>query len=64
MHSEIKQYLRLTIIIVLVMLIASLGLFFESINGLAWLLGTPVVVGAFLWYRYYFQEQKNNTLPL
>lgn len=58
MHSEIKQYLRLMAIIVLVMVIASLGLYFESLNGLAWLLGTPVVVGTFLWYHYRFQKPK------
>ena len=52
MDSEFKQYLRLTAIIVSVIIIASLGLLFESINGFAWLLATPVVVGTFLWYRY------------
>ena len=51
MDSEFKQYLRLTAIIVSVIMIASLGLLFESLNGLAWLLATPVVVTTFLWYR-------------
>ena len=52
MDSEFKQYLRLTLIIMSVIMIASLGLMFESLEGFAWLLATPVVVGVFLLYRY------------
>jgi len=52
MDSEFKQYLRLTAIIVSVIMVASLGLLFESLDGVAWLLATPVVVGGFLWFRY------------
>lgn len=57
MDSELKQYLRLAAIILSVMMFASLGLFFESFNGLAWLFATPVVVGSFLWYQNLRERQ-------
>ncbi len=57
MHPELKQFLRLTLIILGVIAVASLGLLFESINGLAWLIGSPVVVFSALWYRRRTQKR-------
>ena len=51
MHPEMKQFLRLAAIIVSVILLASLGLVFESVNGLAWLAAVPIFVAAFLLLR-------------
>ena len=52
MHPELKQFFRLSAVILSVILVASLGLVFEAVNGLAWLFASAVVVGSFLWYHY------------
>lgn len=57
MHSELKQFIRLTLIILGVIGIASLGLFIEPLNGLAWLIGSPLVVFGTLWYIRRRQKQ-------
>jgi len=51
-HSDLKHFLILMAIIFAVIFIASFGLVFESLNGMAWLLATPVVVGVFFIYRH------------
>lgn len=58
LQSEFVQFIRLALIILAVIVLASAGLLFESINGLAWLLAVPIVVALFLWGRRFFSSTR------
>ncbi len=53
MHPELKQFLRLSGVILGLIALASLGLIIEPLNGLAWLAAPFVLVGGFLLGRAY-----------
>lgn len=60
MHTEMREFVRLAAIILSVIALASLGLVVEPLNGLAWMIGSPIVVGGYLGFRYYRKRRRSD----